>query len=107
MIWKKITDNELSNFIDAEIKKMPANLKLDFDKIKVELHREDCIRNNLQEKNGLYIVANHRQKKLIYDDVEDEFGITKSYNNKIIECWDLFPTLESAIKKLLENKKSE
>jgi hypothetical protein len=86
---------------------MPVNLKLDFDKIKIKLHREDCIRNNLQEINGLYIVAKYRQKKLIYDDVEDEFGITKSNNNNIIEHWDLFPTLESAIKKLLENKKAE
>jgi hypothetical protein len=63
----------LTKLISSSTKEMPEEICLLFKKYKVEPYKIPCHR--ISDSPVEYIRACHGDNSLIYDDVEDEFGI--------------------------------
>ena len=97
MQWERITKEELVTLIQESIAGISPELKEKFDKIKVPAYEIDCQYNNSGIKEKIFVVAKFETRLIIYDDVEDEFGIADMNSNSILTNWVLLGELEYAL----------
>lgn len=101
MDWQAITPKELDLIVRQSLEKTPFELQKYFKKVscdffEVYIKRTEC---GIQEK--VFVIGKTRKYYLFFDDVEDDFGVTRIvYNDEPITIWELFPDLKSALEKL-------
>lgn len=102
MAWSSISANELSLLIDESFNAMPEPLRAAFEKFRVIPRLENCKRSDLKMIEQVFVVAQAGGRAIIYDDVEDEFGIAKipMETGDAFGDWELVGDLPAALRQL-------
>ena len=81
---------------------MDKNEREKFIRIQIPMYRLTCRRSNQYGDEWLIAVARLGNKLIVFDDVEDEFGIVISSgdSHEVFHDWRLFGTLENALKEI-------
>ncbi|MDR0250902.1 MAG: hypothetical protein LBI35_06310 [Burkholderiales bacterium] len=89
--------------IAQELKSWSVGLLDDFEKVKI-LKRCKCKRSELYGTESIFIVAEFKNNFIVYDDVEDEFGMAHGAKIKdgVLTEWELFSDLKGAFQKLIK-----
>ena len=77
-----------------------------FKKNKVVPYKIPCQRIINSPVEFIYVVACYRDNLLIYDDVEEEFGIGVVPKGGVLKEWNLYGSLEVALNALSESDKA-
>lgn len=102
MNWHPITRKELELIIQKSLTNLPGDLREHFQCVAEEPRQVPCRRRdgNLEK---LFVIATSNHRLMVFDDVEDEFGVTmRPPAGEALESWELFPDLESAFRRLLD-----
>lgn len=70
-------------------------------KIKIEPYALQCLRRRGGGVESVYIVASRGSQLLLYDDVEDEYGVALKPEDNLLRDWDLFGDLAFALRRFL------
>jgi hypothetical protein len=101
MNWHPITREELELIVQKSLISLPGDLREHFQCVAEEPRQVPCRRGggNLEK---LFVIATSNHRLMVFDDVEDEFGVTmQPPAGEVLENWELFPDLESAFRGLL------
>lgn len=60
-------------------------------------HRIPCKRNAQTPNEEIFVVAQAGSRVLVFDDVEDEFGVGDLAESSVLEKWDLLGSLSNAL----------
>lgn len=100
MTWQPITREMLDVLLSVCLNAMGERSIALFQQYHVEPYLISCIRTPEIGQEMVYVVARFGEKVLIFDDVEDEFGIGIISQNELLENWRLYGTLEAALNML-------
>ena len=73
-----------------------------FASFQTPIYRISCRRNNQTAEEQIFVVAHSKNKILLFDDVEDEFGIADLVEtpSRVLKEWELVGDLVTALRKL-------
>jgi hypothetical protein len=97
MSWKPITQEDLYVLLQSCINEMSAVSVALFQKYAVQPYQLSCVRTTKTGQEVIFVVAHIDEKVLVFDDVEDEFGIGTIPQNGVLDKWQLYGTLETAL----------
>ena len=101
MDWQPITDNELSLLIEEAILELSEEARLKFESVRTPISKVRCKRFDSDQygEELLFVIGRSGNKLLVFDDVEDDFGIADlaAHGDTPLENWRLFGTLEYAL----------
>lgn len=96
MSWKRITKVELSELLATAVGELVQEERAKLERIRAIPRPATCIRGGVED--SLYVLAQIKDRALIFDDVEDEFGIATLHDGDAVESWRLYGTLKSALR---------
>lgn len=105
MDWRPITSAELADRLDEELEAMPIDMREQYKSVAVSVYPISCDRGGVMGEEQIYVVGQIGDLLLVFDDVEDEFGIAQypCSDSNPLTCWELVGTLEQTLKKLWLN----
>jgi hypothetical protein len=95
-----MTHSELESFLALEISDLPAEAYEKFSTCQCRMQRVACVREGKLDADGLLLFGARESNLLIYDEVEDEFGIATRADSQPIHSWRLFEGLRFALAEL-------
>ena len=98
MPWKRITEGELSELLATAMDELAQVERAKLELIRATPRLVRCTRGSAED--CLYVLAQTRDRALIFDDVEDEFGVATLHNGAAVESWRLYGTLKNALRKM-------
>jgi len=101
MTWQSISESELNSEIQRALKKMSKADLQKFTRIQVPPYKISCGRNGVDEE--IFVVARVGNKILVYDDVENEFGVAELDASAILKNWGLIGDLVYALKHFVKS----
>lgn len=106
MAWKQIQGRELALIVRREIEHMGADARGKFSQVRIPPRRLACRRSEQYGDEWLIAVARLGNRVIVFDDVEDEFGIAELCGNppEVLHDWRLVGTLECALKEAFLHK---
>lgn len=103
MDWHPISLEELNLIVDSTVDTMPIDLQARFKEIRGAFTQIICRRSDTYGLEKMFTIATFGKKAIIFDDVEEEFGIAVlPEDGGVLLRWELFPDLGCALRKLLE-----
>jgi hypothetical protein len=99
MIWQPITEEKLLLQIEEELSSMPEEALRKFESTRTSITTVRCKRSDQYGEEQLFIIARSGNKLLIFDDVEEEFGVADitSLGDAPLEYWEFFGSLKYAL----------
>lgn len=82
---------------------MPAASAAKFEQHKVQPYQLSCVRTATTGPELVFVVAQAGRIVLIFDDVEEEFGVGSISPGNVLKEWQLCGSLETALKILEES----
>jgi hypothetical protein len=95
MSWKPITESDLLELLASCIKELDRETLAKLDSIRVPLRRVRCKRGQIDD--SLYVIAQRGSSALVFDDVEEEFGIATLGADDVVVTWQLHGLLVNAL----------
>lgn len=103
MSWNPITLHDLKELIASNLNQMSEASNTLFKEYKVEYYQLPCIRSLEVGQELIFVVAAYEDRVLVFDDVENEFGIAIVPEDGILKSWGLYGDLEFALKSLVSH----
>jgi hypothetical protein len=102
MTWQPISESELKLQLQSALEQMSEVERKKFASIQTPIYRIPCRRNNQTADEQIFVVAHSKNKILLFDDVEDEFGVADLIETppRVLKEWDLVGDLATALHKL-------
>lgn len=102
MDWQPITEKELSLQIEEAVFQMSEEARRKFESVRAPISKVECRRGSRYGEEQLFVLCRSGNKLLLFDDVEDEFGIAVFgfQGDAPLMEWKLFSTLEQALSEL-------
>jgi hypothetical protein len=99
MTWIPYTMDELDHLLKSEQANFSADEQAKFNRNKVPIRKVRCIRSPQHADDGLFVIASDRQTAVIFDDVDQEFGIckAKALDDGPVRDWGLAGSLVFAL----------
>ncbi|GHU02545.1 hypothetical protein FACS1894154_12430 [Betaproteobacteria bacterium] len=103
MGWEPISESELASWVEQAYAAMTGSERRQFDEIRIPLRRLFCQRSPMLGPEVLYAVARRGRQYLIFDDVEEDFGIATHSGDEmeVLNSWVLVGELQHALHTLL------
>lgn len=103
MGWKPISATELTSWVEQAYAAMTETERRQFDELRIPLRRLFCQRSPMLGPEVLYAVARRELQYLIFDDVEEDFGIATHSGDEteVLNSWVLVGGLQYALHTLL------
>ncbi|MDR0633958.1 MAG: hypothetical protein LBF91_03160, partial [Azoarcus sp.] len=101
--WKPITEEELKTEVEQALATMPEEARRQFADIRISPLKLRCQRNGLIGEETLYAIAGRGRQYIVYDDVEDDFGLavlSSSDRDETLRFWVLAGALSTAMRVL-------
>jgi len=99
MTWKPISEAELRIQIQSALGPMSKPDRQKFDSIRTPLRRIPCRRSAQAGSEEVFVLAHVGSRVLLFDDVEDEFGVGNVVGSSALERWELLGDLSNALRK--------
>lgn len=97
MTWNPISESEVTTIVQEAVARMSPEDAKKFARIQTPIHAIRCRhRGDLPEEN-IFLVARVGSKVLVFDDVEDQFGVGDLAQSDVLEQWDLLGDLSFAL----------
>lgn len=103
MTWQPIELADLRLLLQSSTDELSAVSKTLFEQLTVSPYQVNCRRPGLADPERVYVVAQSDRLLLIYDDVENRFGVGRATVDGNLLKWDRCGSLESALSVLTEN----
>jgi hypothetical protein len=101
MVWKAITEAELTLHVKTSIENMTDDERQQFVRIRIPVQRLMCRRDDFTGDEPMFAVARSGNLFIIFDDAEDDFGIAISSNEQeTLRHWVLAGELKHALQAL-------
>jgi len=100
MIWQPISEPELALQIQSSLDQMSEADREKFASVRTPIYRIPCKRNVQAVGEEIFVLAHVGSRVLLFDDVEDEFGVGDLVGSAALEGWELLGDLSNALKKL-------
>ena len=103
MTWQPISETKLKLQLEDAVAEMSELDRKKFISVQTPLYRIPCRRiTNKTADEQIFVVARSENKILLFDDVEDEFGVADLVETSlpVLEKWELVGDLEAALRKL-------
>lgn len=97
MNWQPISETELTIRIENEICDMSQTERDEFERARIKPRLIKCKRGGFTAEK-IYAVAESNGNLIVFDDVEDEFGVGAAQENGSLEEWSLFGRLADALR---------
>ena len=99
MTWMPFSVDEVAALVVADQAEFSADEQTKFARVRVPITKVRCHRSEELGDDGLFVVANDGVTAIIFDDVEEEFGICKStaLEGDIVRAWSLAGSLVFAL----------
>jgi hypothetical protein len=103
MGWKPVDEAGLAAWVEQGYAAMSATERRLFDELRIPVRRLLCQRSPLMGHEVLHAVARRDQQFIIFDDVEDDFGIARHSGdeNEVLHSWVLAGELQWALRVLV------
>lgn len=101
--WKPITEEDLKTEVEQALAAMPEEARRQFAGIRISPLKLRCQRNGLAGEETLYAIAGRGRQYIVYDDVEDDFGLavfSSSDRDETLRFWVLAGALSNALRVL-------
>jgi hypothetical protein len=99
MTWTPYSLEEVANLLDTERREFTADEQAKFARVKVPVRKVRCHRGDERSGDCLFVVADDGETAVVFDDVDQEFGICKSsaLGGDIVRHWSLAGSLVFAL----------
>lgn len=103
--WTPIDKQDLISMVNQELESTPAGLKSFYLTIRTPITNIACDRRQESGVEYLYKLADYSDYSLIYDDVEDEYGLLKNWSQcPVVNTWELIGGLSDTLYELRKRK---
>lgn len=97
MNWRPISEADLLAQMRRAVSKLDVADGEKFAAFQTSPHRIFCKRSGQKANEEIFVVAQTGSKVLVFDDVEDEFGVGELADSSVLEKWDLIGSLSEAL----------
>jgi hypothetical protein len=91
--------DELDHLLKAEQANLSADEQAKFNRTQVPIRKVRCVRSPQHADDGLFVIASDGQTAIVFDDVDQEFGIckAKALDDGPVRDWGLAGSLVFAL----------
>lgn len=99
MTWTPFSIDEVADLLNAEQAEFSPEEQIKFARVKVPIAKARCYRSEMYGDDCLFVVASDGVTAIVFDDVEEEFGICKAgaLEGEIVREWSLAGSLVFAL----------
>jgi hypothetical protein len=99
MTWTPCSLEEVEKILSAEQAEFSADEQAKFARLKVPIRKVPCHRGPEHSGDCLFVVASDGKTAVVFDDVDEEFGICKvtALDDSIVREWNLAGSLVFAL----------
>jgi len=98
--WKPISRPEVENRLKSEVAALPADVMNIYKNHAITIAEQLCFRSDQYGTERVFVVARSGSQLLIFDDVEDEFGVGAPGDEGVLREWGLCGYLIDALRLL-------
>src|SRR5258708_6210351 len=92
-----ISREQLEKVLAEEVARLPENERARFGRDRIEPQTQKCVRTKDSGEELIYTVARRGQSFILFDDVEEEFGVGTSDPCGVLRMWSLYDSLRTCI----------
>ena len=99
-----ISREQLERLIAEEVTLLSEDDRARFGRDRIEPQKQKCVRATDGVEEPIYMVARRGQSFILFDDVEEEFGVGTSDPDGTLRRWSLYDSLRTCIRCFPEEK---
>jgi len=92
-----IPREQLDRLLAEEMATLSGPERARFNRDQIEPQAQKCLRTGNSGEELVYTVARRGHSFILYDDVEEEFGVGTSDHDGVLRRWSLYDSLRTCI----------
>ena len=98
--WSPLSRPRFDEILAEEVTGLPPDARKIYEDNAVSVVEQPCYRSEQYGIERVFVVARAGARLLLFDDVEDEFGIGEPDNGGVLRDWHLYGELVFALRNL-------